>query len=102
MSFGDTFNASAKNALYLAVSKMPAIPITRVRGNFEIKCAWYVITSSGLLTTIIIAFGECFTTFSVTVFTIPALVLIKSSRVIPGFLGRPEVITTTSEFALLL
>jgi hypothetical protein len=46
-----------------------------------------------------IALGECLTIFSVTDFTIPALVPIKSSRLIPGFRGSPEVITTTSEFA---
>ena len=50
---------------------------------------------------IIIALGECAIMFSVTDFTIPALVEIKSSRLIPGFLGSPEVITTTSEFAVL-
>ena len=45
--------------------------------------------------------GECFTKFSVTSFTIPALMPINSSLVIPGFLGIPEVITATLEPAVL-
>jgi hypothetical protein len=48
----------------------------------------------------ILAFGECLITFSVTDFTIPALVEIKSSRLMPGLRGRPEVITTTSELSV--
>ena len=36
--------------------------------------------------------------FSVTDLTIFALVPIRSSLDIPGLLGKPEVITTTSEF----
>ena len=55
------------------------------------------MTSKGFDTTIIIALGEYLIMFSVTVLTIPAFVAIRSSRDIPGFLGKPEVITTTSE-----
>ena len=40
-------------------------------------------------------FGEWVNTFSETLFTIPALIPINSSRVIPGLRGIPEVITTT-------
>ena len=54
------------------------------------------MVSIGLETTTIIVFGENFKTFSETVFTIPAFIPISSSLVIPGFLGIPEVITTTS------
>jgi hypothetical protein len=43
-----------------------------------------------------IALGEYFKIFSQTFFTIPALVPINSSRVMPGLRGIPEVITTTS------
>src|SRR5260221_367914 len=39
--------------------------------------------------------GECFTTFSVTVFTMPALVLIRSSRVKPG-MTRDDLISTNA------
>jgi hypothetical protein len=55
----------------------------------------------GLLTTTRMASGEYFRMFSATVFTIPALVPISSSRVIPGLRGKPEVITTTSLPAVL-
>ena len=37
-----------------------------------------------------------------TDFTIPALIPINSSRVIPGFLGIPEVITQISEPAVFV
>ena len=60
------------------------------------------MVSIGLLITIMIALGECFKIFSQTPFTIPALVPINSSRVIPGLRGKPEVITTTSELAVLV
>ena len=58
------------------------------------------MVSIGLETTMMIVFGECFKMLSVTDFTIPALVPISSSRVIPGLRGKPEVITTTSESAV--
>ena len=48
------------------------------------------------------ALGENFKIFSQTPFTIPALVPINSSRVIPGLRGKPDVITTTSLPAVLL
>ena len=46
-------------------------------------------------------FGECSIKFEDTDFTIPALIPINSSRVIPGFLGIPLVITTISLPAVL-
>ena len=58
----------------------------------------YVIVSMGFETTTIIVFGEYFKIFSETEETIPALIPINSSLVIPGFLGIPDVITTTSLF----
>ena len=58
------------------------------------------MVSIGFEITMMMAFGECFNTFSVTFFTMLALVPINSSRVIPGLRGNPEVITTTSEFAV--
>jgi len=82
------------------VSKTPAIPNTFLESTLAERYAQYVITSKGLETMMIFAFGEYFTTFSVTDFTIPAFVAIKSSRDIPGFLGKPDVITTTSELAV--
>ena len=55
--------------------------------------------SIGLEITMIMVLGEYFKIFFVTVWTMLALVPINSSRVIPGFLGMPDVITTTSESA---
>ena len=60
------------------------------------------MVSIGLEMTKIMAFGECCKMFLVTSSTMRALVPISSSRVIPGFLGIPEVITTTSEFAVFV
>ena len=48
-----------------------------------------------------IVLGECFTKFEDTVLTIPALIPINSSRVIPGLRGIPEVITQISLSAVL-
>ncbi len=45
--------------------------------------------------------SECFKIFSVTDFTIPALMPINSSLVIPGLRGMPEVITATLVPAVL-
>ena len=55
------------------------------------------MTSNGLDTQIKIASGDFAIIFSVTDLTIPALVAIRSSLLIPGFLGIPDVITITSD-----
>ncbi|MPN00037.1 hypothetical protein SDC9_147231 [bioreactor metagenome] len=60
------------------------------------------MVSIGLETTMMMTSGECFTKFAATSFTIPALIPMSSSLVIPGFLGIPEVITATLEPAVLL
>ena len=54
------------------------------------------MVSIGFETTTITVLDEYFKIFSETDFTIPALMPISSSLVIPGFRGTPEVITTTS------
>jgi hypothetical protein len=54
------------------------------------------MASKGLLTTIITALGECFATFSATCFTIPVLVAMRSSRLMPGLRAMPAVTITTS------
>ena len=56
----------------------------------------------GLETTTIMASGELANILSATDCTIPALIPINSSRVIPGLRGIPEVITTTSLPAVAL
>ena len=58
------------------------------------------MVSIGLDTTTIIASGEYSNISFATDLTIPALIPISSSRVIPGFLGIPDVITTTLLFAV--
>ena len=70
---------------------------TNRRYNYSAARMIYTATEIGSTGTITkIAFGECCNKLSATDFTIPALIPINSSRVIPGFLGIPEVITTTS------
>ena len=54
------------------------------------------MVSIGLLTTISIVLGDDSSNFELTSFTIPALIPINSSLVIPGFLGIPDVITQIS------
>ena len=56
----------------------------------------------GFETITIIAFGECIKTPDTTDSTIPALIPISSSLVMPGFLGTPDVMTTTSLFEVAL
>ena len=79
-----------------ALSRFPAWPITRCRGNPDTSAARVAIWSKGLVTTIITASGERSTTCSVTSLTIVALTWSRSIRLIPGLRGSPAVITTTS------
>src|SRR5678815_923462 len=95
MSRTETSRASAMNERYLAVSRTPAIPRTRSRGNPVTSLATHDITSSGFETMIRIAFGDVCLMLSETCLTIPALVLSRSSRDIPGFLAIPAVTTVS-------
>jgi hypothetical protein len=54
------------------------------------------MASSGLLTTMMIAWGLVLLISALTAPTILALVLNKSSRLMPGLRGMPAVMTTTS------
>src|SRR3990172_4397111 len=58
------------------------------------------MASSGLDTTMIMALGDFAVDLRVTSLTIPAFTLRRSSRLIPGFRGRPEVMTMMSEPAV--
>src|SRR3990170_16911 len=58
------------------------------------------IASSGLDTTMIMALGDFAVDLRVTSLTIPAFTFRRSSRLIPGFRGRPEVMTMMSEPAV--
>ena len=96
----ETFNSSAKKLLYLAVSKTPAIPTTfslLKPLTFRACCA---IASRGLVTIIKILFGDFEVVCSTTSETIFIFVSNKSSRLMPGFLAIPDVITIMSELAV--
>src|SRR3970282_2834551 len=58
------------------------------------------MASSGLDTTMIMAWGGFTVDFRLTSLTIPAFTFRRSSRLIPGFRGRPEVMTMMSEPAV--
>ena len=83
-----------------AESRTPAIPSTRSRGKPEACIATWHMASSGLVTMIRIAFGECFAACSTTARTMPAFLANRSSRLIPGWRASPEVTTTMSEPAV--
>ena len=84
----------AINARKRAESSTPAIPMTLFFGKPLASNATWHMASRGLLTMIRIVFGDDLATCSVTFFMIPALVLIRSSRLMPGFRGIPAVIMT--------
>ena len=90
----------AMNVLKRAVSRMPAMPSTRSRGQPETFLATWHIASSGLDTIIRIASGERSTASRVTEPTICSFVVTRSSRLMPGLRGSPAVMTTTSEPAV--
>ena len=58
------------------------------------------MASMGLAKMTKTASGECATALFTTLRTMPALVPSRSSRVMPGLRGTPEVTTTTSEPAV--
>jgi hypothetical protein len=60
---------------------------------------WH-IASSGFVTMIRIASGECFAASLTTARTIPAFFASRSSRLIPGCRARPDVTTTMSDPAV--
>jgi hypothetical protein len=55
------------------------------------------MASSGLATGTTIALGQCCTRFGAMLFMISKLSRTRSSRLMPGLRGLPEVITTMSE-----
>jgi hypothetical protein len=73
-----------------AESNTPAIPITRSFGNPVTRKRHMGHGVQGVRNMIKIALGECFATCSETIFTMPALMFKRSSRLMPGFRGtRP-------------
>ena len=69
----------------------------RSRGSLPIFIARYAIVSSGLVRTMKIASDEYLRALRVASLTILALMVRRSSRLIPGLRGTPAVITTISE-----
>ena len=83
--------------LNLAVSRTPAIPITRSRGKPDASMATWHMTSSGFETMTMMASGATRAISAETDRTMPAFVLRRSSRLIPGFLAMPAVTTKISD-----
>ena len=99
-SFRDDPVSQATKVEKRAVSRIPAIPSTRSRGQPETFFATWHIASSGFETTTSTASGDCATTSRVTADTIFSFVATRSSRLIPGPRGTPAVITTTADPAV--
>ena len=96
-SFTDEPVSQAMNVAKRDASRIPAMPITRSRGQPETRLATSHIASSGFETTISTASGDAAATFAVTSATILSLVATRSSRLMPGPRGTPAVTTTTLE-----
>ena len=99
-SFAEAPVSQAMKALKRAVSRIPAMPKTRSRGQPDAVLATWHMASSGFETTMRIASGDWATASRVTEPTIASFVVTRSSRLIPGLRGRPAVTTTTSEPAV--
>ena len=74
--------------------------MTRAAGSPLVSRATWHIASMGLAKMMKVASGECSMALPTTLRTMPALVPSRSSRVMPGRRGTPEVTTTTSEPAV--
>ena len=79
---------------------MPPWPTTRAAGRPLASRATWHIASIGLAKITKTASGDCSTACETTERTMPALVASRSSRVMPGLRGTPEVTMTTSDPAL--
>ena len=99
-SFADEPVSIAMNVLKRAVSRIPAMPNTRSRGQPVAARATWHIASSGFETTTRIASGDCSAAASAQLRTICSFVVTRSSRLIPGLRGIPAVMTTMSEPAV--
>mmetsp|Transcript_5516 Transcript_5516/g.6408 ORF Transcript_5516/g.6408 Transcript_5516/m.6408 type:complete len:200 (-) Transcript_5516:186-785(-) len=98
-SAGDTFKASATNVFDLTISKVET-PNSRLGSNtpffFNTSAAIGTVELTGLEMMQIMHFGQASAIPSIRPETIPALILNKSSRVMPGLRGTPAGITATS------
>ena len=96
----ETFSAWATNVRKRAVSRTPDCPKTRFFGKPDALYTAYVMASTGFVNTRMYVSGEYLTTDSVTEVIIPAFVLTRSSRLIPGLRAIPAVMMTRSEWAV--
>ena len=76
------------------------MPMTRSGERPLVSSATWHIASSGFVTMIKIASGECEMACWTTLRTMPAFFASRSSRLIPGCRARPDVTTTMSEPAV--
>ena len=98
--YDETPSSIAMKVRMRAESRTPAMPNTRCFGRPEaLKATWH-IASSGLDTTMMMQLGEYLTTCSVTCCMMPKFTFRRSSRLMPGLRGSPDVTTTISELAL--
>jgi hypothetical protein len=76
------------------------MPTTLFPGNPDRFQATYVIASMGFVTTIYMQSGEYSDVPETTFVTTSAFAAKRSSRLMPGFLGKPAVMTTMSDPAV--
>ena len=89
------------NVRMRAESSTPAMPMTRSRGNFaQLVDRLRTSRRAGSPPATMMQFGEYFTTCSVTACMILKFTFSRSSRLMPGLRGTPDVMTTTSELAV--
>ena len=72
------------------------MPTTMAGGRPVTFCITQTMASSGLVMTMTKASGQSVLMFSPTLLITPALMLIRSSRLMPGLRGTPAVTITTS------
>ena len=100
-SFADAPVSQAMKVEKRAVSRIPAMPNTRSRGQPVAARATWHMASSGFETITRIASGRMLRPPRArTSATISSFVVTRSSRLMPGLRGSPAVITTTSEPAV--
>ena len=80
-----------------AESSTPAMPMIRSFGNLVSRKSACAIASSGFATGMMMAFGQCSTSFGAMLFMMAKLSRTRSSRLMFGLRGLPDVITTMSE-----
>ncbi len=96
----ETPNSCARNSRNRALSSTPAMPTTRCFGRPERCCITHTITSSGLVMTMTNASGQWSRMPAATSAMTPAFLASRSSRLMPGWRGKPAVTITTSAPAI--